>query len=552
VSHTESIALPRAQGAADRRWLVLAAWGLFCAAIAVGFSHSFAEMWSRWFPLWDEPQLSLSDRIMEGESYYTHGPLIPLLSGIILLLLIRKTEVPTRGAPLAGLAALAFGVLLHLTAVFARVNFAQGFSLIFVLVAVVLTLWGWRALGRFWFPLALLVFMAPLPEVTIYDLNFRLKMMATQWGVSLANVFGVLADYSGNRVYLPGDKSLVVANVCNGLRTLISLLAFGALYAYISRMRGAWRMLLFAASVPVAVISNAVRIALLVFVADLVSVEAATGWFHDVSGLLIYAIAFALLFGLERLILWGRRAVGRPAKVLPLFHNVRRAEDNTDQERRLAGAIATPRGAAVLALLVLNAGVALLLHRQVPTTWTESVAANALPPTMPVGGRNLIATPRRLDRKTLGILETDDYFYSTYTAPGAAPMDFCIIFSHDNRKGTHPPDQCLAGGGERILAKADVLLTDAPGRGAVSCRELVIQSGTRKMYFLYTYKCGDAYTNSFWVQQATIFANGLLSRDASGALIRLSTPVDTDVDDARRRCLEFLRAAVPHLDENLK
>ena len=84
------------------------------------------------------------------------------------------------------------------------------------------------------------------------------------------------------------------------------------------------------------------------------------------------------------------------------------------------------------------------------------------------------------------------------------------------------------------------------------CRELVIQQGRHRRYFLYTYKCGDAYTGSFWRQQLVIFFNGLFSRDASGALIRLSTPVQRNVAGARRWCRQFMERAVPYLDRNLQ
>jgi len=46
---------------------------------------------------------------------------------------------------------------------------------------------------------------------------------------------------------------------------------------------------------------------------------------------------------------------------------------------------------------------------------------------------------------------------------------------------------------------------------------------------------------------STIFLNGLLDRDPSGALIRVSTPVKTDIEDARRRAEQFLRVAAPSL-----
>ena len=88
---------------------------------------------------------------------------------------------------------------------------------------------------------------------------------------------------------------------------------------------------------------------------------------------------------------------------------------------------------------------------------------------------------------------------------------------------------------------------------SVPCRELIVQMAPRqRQYFIYTYKCGESYTNSFWNQQFTIFANGLLNRNSSGALIRVSTRVTTTVDDARKRAMQLLRKSIPYLDENLK
>ena len=114
-------------------------------------------------------------------------------------------------------------------------------------------------------------------------------------------------------------------------------------------------------------------------------------------------------------------------------------------------------------------------------------------------------------------------------------------------KGRSIENQC----GDKIIAKGDILLADVEGRAEVACRELVVQTGGQRRYFLYTYRCGDSYTGSFWKQQLTIFANGLLSRNASGALIRVSTPVGHDVSGARQRAMSLLSAAVPHLDRAL-
>jgi len=534
-----------------RSLLVLGAWSLLAAGLAAAFGPYLAEIWSRWFPRWDETDLSLYERITSGESYYTHGPLIPLVSLLIALLLVRHTRIEARPNRRAGLAVLAGSLLLHVMASQARVNFAQGVALLGTVAGLVVLFWGWGGLRRLWFPIALLGFMIPLPEVTIGELNFRLKMIATDSGVALANAAGVIADSAGNQVFLTDDRSLTVANVCNGLRTLISLVAFGALYAYVCRLRGPWRLVLFALSVPVALASNAVRIASLIIVADVWDVETATGWFHGGSGLMIYVLAFLLMFSLERLILWGHKVVGRPIPDRKLMADVRRGEEDADQGRRMRRAVASPRGVVAVVLLGLAAGGVWWLQGARPPLWNANVAAGALPRRLVIDGRRLRGHPRTMSRETLGILETQDYFYSIYEGPDAAPVEFCIIFSRDNRRGTHPPDQCLEGGGSEITHKGAVVVGSDSVR-PVPCREIVVQQGRQRRYFLYTYKCGATYTDSFLWQQLTIFGNGLLRRNASGALIRLSTPVRQDVAEARRWCMRFMEHAVPYLDRNLQ
>ena len=526
-------------------------WVLLIGALAAAFGHNFVEMWHRWFPAWKQADMSLYDRFMEGESYYTHGPLIPVVSLVIAVLLVRHVKIPLKPNRKHGGIVLGGSILFHLVACLARVNFASAYALIGVLAGLVLWFWGTKALRRLWFPIALLVFMVPLPEVTIYQLNFKLKMYASQWGVGLANLVGVIAERSGNRVFLEGDKSLVIANVCNGLRTLISLLAFGALYCYVCRLRGLWRWGLFALTIPVAVVSNSVRIVGLIVVADIWTPEIATGAYHDWSGIFIFVLAFLLMFGIERLILWARDAAGRPAEVVPLFHGSTLEPGADPQWPPMSRALGQKPAIAAGVAMVLVALGAWWLGRPAENRMTDKVLANVVPHTMEVNGKRMSSVAEVMDTKTLTILENPSYFYRRYSAPDGRKIEYCLIFSKDNRKGTHPPDVCLAGSGEGIVEKAPVAMGGVKGRGTIPCREIVVQTGQTKQYFLYTYKCGNRYTASFWWQQLLIFGNGVLDRNASGALIRVSTIADEGVSEARGRCMALLRASVPHLDKNL-
>jgi EpsI family protein len=473
------------------------------------------------------------------------------VSLVAVVLLIRRTRIPVAPRPVLGFAVVLGCLLVHLAACFARVNFVSGFTLIGVLAGLTLMLWGTAALKRLWFPIAFLAFMVPLPEVSIAQLNFRLKLWAADWGVAMANLVGTIAERSGNQVFLEGGKTLIIANVCNGLRTLISLLAFGALYSQVCRLRGGWRLVLFAVSVPVAVVSNAVRITSLILVADVWDVPTATGWYHDTSGVLIYGVAFLLMFGFERLVLAARQWIGRPATVQPLFHGVLRGPEDEGQWGRLVRALGRPAGWAAVVLVFAAAGGAWAMNRTGTSVWNHQMAKAAMPVVLEMGGRSWQGIDFEMDENTLAVLETRDYLLRRYTTTGAAPVDFCVIFSRDNRKGTHPPDNCLEGRGQEIVQKRDVTLHGVEGRGDLACREVVAQRGTRQEYFIYVYKCGDSYTASFWQQQFGIVVNGLLSRNASGALIRVSTPVGDDLEAARRRSMTMLSAAIPYLDRAL-
>ena len=98
----------------------------------------------------------------------------------------------------------------------------------------------------------------------------------------------------GSYVLTP-NASLLVGDVCSGLRSLIALLALGALFAHLVRISSVKKGVLFVSAAPIAIAVNATRIFLLCLVAEVYGTKAATGWFHDVSGLLMFLLAFLAL-----------------------------------------------------------------------------------------------------------------------------------------------------------------------------------------------------------------------------------------------------------------
>jgi exosortase len=111
----------------------------------------------------------------------------------------------------------------------------------------------------------------------------------------LLNGIGMTVLRQGNIIILP-DQTLEVAEACSGMRSLVSLLALGAIYAYMTQNKLSAQIILFASTVPIAVAGNIFRVfttALIVYVSDVGVTEEPM---HSIMGSSVFIVAFLLLF----------------------------------------------------------------------------------------------------------------------------------------------------------------------------------------------------------------------------------------------------------------
>ncbi|MBI1336488.1 MAG: EpsI family protein [Phycisphaera sp.] len=531
--------------------------------LGVGWWQTFVAMWLRWYPgwdsRWDKYNHSFMQRFSDGDSYYSHGPLVPLTCLLMAFVIYRRLGSPSsrsRSSSVVGYLVLIGALLLQLMSVLARVDFSSGFALVGVIGGLVLLWGGWPLLRAYWLPVLFLVFMVPLPMETIANLNFELKELASRAAVWLTNyVFGIPSFLSGSVVSLPpypdgSVKTLVVENVCGGLRSLISLIWFAAMFAMICRARGGWRVLMLLLAVPVAIGCNIVRITALNVGAHHWGTDAvaAGSTYHDMSGLLVYALALATLFGVEGLIVWGGKLLKRPwsdNKLMGYLDNIHGSPG------------AVPRFGRVVPILSIAcvAGLSWMLAKpEVADMHRGTYASQAVPKDITIDGVPYVGEDFELDERSQVILETNDYLCRTYTPVNKSQglsFNLLIVYSQDNRKGTHPPEVCLEGGGARVVEKSIHTIT-TQRLGKTKLRELVTEESGQRDFHLYTYKCANRYTPSFWVQQATIFLDSLLGNKPSGALIRMSRPyTDADAERTRQTIIDAATVIMPIIDEHL-
>ena len=223
--------------------------------------------------------------------YYSHGVLVPLLAGFLVW---RSRGALAQRAPSNwGYLVIALGVAMLVAGLWWSAYWIAGFSLPIVIIGVVLALLG-RAVFRRWaFPLLFLLLMVPLP----FDAWVAqwLETPTATVSTALVRTLGVAAENKGSLIELPNSK-FAVGGICAGLRSSIALFTLALFVVMVGTPGGARnKAMLLALVIPLALVANTVRIAVLLLIANAWGTDAAMNYFHDYSSYVFFALALALL-----------------------------------------------------------------------------------------------------------------------------------------------------------------------------------------------------------------------------------------------------------------
>ena len=231
-----------------------------------------------------------------------HGPLV-LATGIWALWRELKTTKPEPrpGNLLIALPLLGLALLVFIVARITGILEIEAFSMYGAIIAAAYMLFGAAVIRSIWFPLVYLAFALPPPDSVVAIVTQPIKIAISSWAVSALHALGYPIASSGVTIQI-GQYQLLVAAACAGLNSIMTLSALCLFYVYLRHRSNPIAFIVIAlAAIPVAIISNFVRVLALILVTYHFGDAAGQGFLHDFAGLLMFAIALLVIFGVDKL-----------------------------------------------------------------------------------------------------------------------------------------------------------------------------------------------------------------------------------------------------------
>jgi exosortase D (VPLPA-CTERM-specific) len=474
---------------------------------------------------------------------YNYGPIIPLIAVAMLWRDLRRVAVTQKnpGSGWPGIAVVALGLLIGVSAVMAAFVFIGQIGLLIVVVGIFIALVGWRRAFAVWPGLVYLGFGIPLTNMVLFNLSNLLQLISSQLGVMFIRLFDITVYLEGNVIDL-GLFKLQVVEACSGLRYLFPLSSFGFLCGYLFIAPRWQRVTVFLSSIPITILMNSLRIGITGVLVDRFGVEMAEGFFHDFEGWIIFCGCVSIMLLEMKLLCYTSRGDRS------LLHRL-------DRDWRIDGvrpADASPFAKttlrpilAVFALTVAAFAVAATLG-----TTTEADVSRTAFAYFPrdISGWTAVEAP--IDQESLDALHPSDFVSLNFVdAEKQSVVNLWSAYYASQRIGSmaHSPNTCIPGGGWEITQST--VLAVPIGNTTLPVNRLLIQKENQRELVYYWFAGRGRAEISETMVKFHILTDGIARNRTDGALVRLVTPIADalKIDAADARLQNFMKGMTPLL-----
>lgn len=494
----------------------LLSWGMFWLLVAViGAGVFFSTGIEALLEAWQLPE-------------YSHGPLIPVLSGFLFLRQLKEYPPQPGAKPdrWPGVIVIALALALGALGILARIPDIAAYGMILWIGGLLLVSFGWNTGKHFWPGVVHLVYMLPLPGLIYYKATTYLQFVSSELGVGLLRLMDVPVFLDGNIIDL-GVVKLHVAEACSGLRYMFPIMSFSYIFAALYKGPMWHKATLLLAAVPIAIVMNSVRIAVAGIIVQYYGDAWLEGFTHFFEGWVIFLACIILLFLLAWFLLFLRR------DRLSLTDALDLETDGIGTQAMRVSLVQPSRALITAAVIGLGAMAALQTMPERGANAPERDSFVLFPRSL--GDWRQFGPREFLTKGVETVLGADDYHQVTLRKDGTKTSVGLFMAWYDDQSdgGVHSPEICLPGAGWEIawLERTDIteqMGTELPFR----INRAIIQNGETRMMVYYWFQQKDRRLAWDFAAKYHLMVDGIRSGRTDGALVRLTTLIAPGEDDA--------------------
>lgn len=407
------------------------------------------------------------------DSTWQHGALVPFIAAYLAWLKRDRLAALPLKPSWWGLVLMIFALACYFVGYKANNYYFGALGIQFLLAGAAAWLAGWRHLRVLLFPWCIFAFAWPVRFLED-SLGFQLRFFMVRCVDVVLRAVHVPVWKDGTSLISAASEGhpagewlkLNVDGPCSGMRTLFALMLVSALFAYF-RQRG-WlrRLLLFATSIPLAILGNMVRLFLLIGGSALFGQAFAVGskgtevsTFHFFAGVAVFVVEVVGMQGISALM--DRWWPGSPAIVV---------------SRKGA---ASPDLGWMRPVLTCGLCVATTL-----ACWfsppVQSGEESGVVMDLPYHVASFVGQPEKPGEVETQMLPEDTQILKmSYATAGAKPGEgdlahVSVVLAGAERRSIHRPEVCLPGQGWSIVGSQVVPVEIAPGK-VLRVKDLTIE-----------------------------------------------------------------------------
>lgn len=258
-------------------------------AVAVWAVLALVTVWAAW------PALEDISGVWAEDPTYSHGYIVPLFS--LWLLWMKRDELMR--APVRpswwGVLVVCLGMASLYAGAMYTIRWLTGFAFVLFLLGGALVAGGWGLTRLMWPAIGFLVFMIPLPYRISTAMRSPLQRFASIASTFFMQMIGLPAIREGN-VITVNEAQIGVAEACSGLKMLITFVALAVGMVLVIKRPLLDKLVILASAVPIAIISNIIRVTVTGILYVTVGGKVAEFVYHDLAGFLMMPLGVGLMW----------------------------------------------------------------------------------------------------------------------------------------------------------------------------------------------------------------------------------------------------------------